>query len=112
MKNKKIGNEIKWYKPFKLIERINELEKLTQEQFLIINTYKDELDAAKAMIKSLKQDKEDLLKEIELKPEKAKKTTTKAKTTKKDTAKKETAKKTTTKKTATKKTTTKKKAEK
>ena len=54
--NKKLGDEIKWYKPFKLIERIKELEILTKEQFVIINTYKDELDTAKKMIKSLEED--------------------------------------------------------
>ena len=42
MKNKIIGNEIKWYHPFKLIKRNKELEKLSREQFNIISEYSDE----------------------------------------------------------------------
>lgn len=96
MKNKKIGNEIKWYKPFKLIKRIKQLESLTEEQFLIINNYSDELKELKntiknleETIKSLKEDNKSLLAEIEVKPKKTRKTTTKKTTTKRKTTKKE-----------------------
>jgi AAA15 family ATPase/GTPase len=39
---KKIGNEIKWYKPFKLVERNKQLEQLTETQFTVINGYIDD----------------------------------------------------------------------
>ena len=77
MKNKKIGNEIKWYKPFKLIERNNILEKLTQEQFNIINEYKDAIDEYKlkikdkdSKIKTINAEKRKLKKEVEINIEK------------------------------------------
>ena len=107
MKNKIIGNEIKWYHPFKLIKRNKELEKLSREQFNIISKNSDELKEKEKqikkleeIIKSLKEDEKSILEEVEVKPKKAttKKTASKTATTKKTTTKKTTAKKATTKK--------------
>ena len=86
-----IGNEIKWYKPFKLVKRVKELEKLTQEQFIIINDYKDELAEKKALLESLQRNLASLQEDFKIlkgntivspdeaieKPKRTRKTTTK-----------------------------------
>ncbi len=59
MKNEKKNKKIKWYQSVKLIfkdyyiKRNDELEKLTNIQFKIINTYKDELDEKNKAIENL-----------------------------------------------------------
>ncbi len=46
-KSKKLGNEIKWYKPFSLVRRNKDLEQLAQTQFEIINSLEDDLKKEK-----------------------------------------------------------------
>lgn len=46
-KSKKLGNEIKWYKPFSLVRRNKDLEQLAQTQFEIIISLEDDLKKEK-----------------------------------------------------------------
>lgn len=46
----KLGNEIKWYKPFKLIERNKQLEELTETQFATLSGYVDEIKSIKSKL--------------------------------------------------------------
>ena len=89
-----VGNEIKWYRPFALVKRVKELERLTQEQFSIINDYKDTLDEKNQILQrqlniiaSLHEDLETLKENLTVAPDEA--VAEKPKRTRKTTTKKE-----------------------
>ena len=56
MKKKIILNNPKWYQPFKLKKRNEELERVIDELLLIIDDYSDELRAKKKLIEKLKKE--------------------------------------------------------
>ncbi len=80
MRKKVLKFKPRWYRPFQLIKRNNELERVVNELLSIIDDYSDDLAETKAhlycietMINSMEEDKKSILNEIELKPKRKRK---------------------------------------
>lgn len=64
----------RWYKPFQLIKRNNELESTVSVLLDIIDEYSDDLERLEQIVKSVEEDNKSILNAIEVKPKRIRKT--------------------------------------